>query len=94
MAIYLREGSERIGEDELESLVKTCDMNPLAIRLTIDGFIAGIKSLNEMQTLAKQQVIDFSYRNLIDALPSTVHELLECLFVESSQLAVQRLVIS
>ena len=78
-----KRGSERIDEDEIESLVKTCDMNPLAIRLTIDGFIAGIKSLSEMQNLAKQQVIDFSYRNLIDALPPTVHELLECLFVES-----------
>jgi predicted transcriptional regulator len=78
-----KRGSERISEDELEVLVKTCDMNPLAIRLTIDGFIAGIKPLSEMQNLAKQQVIDFSYRNLIDALSPTVHELLECLFVES-----------
>jgi hypothetical protein len=78
-----KRGGERVSEDELESLVKTCDMNPLAIRLTIDGFIAGKKSLDEMKLLAKQQVIDFSYRNLIEALSSTVHELLECLFVVS-----------
>lgn len=78
-----KRGGERVSEDELEILVKTCDMNPLAIRLTIDGFIAGKKSLSEMQTLAKQQVIEFSYRNLIEALSSTVHELLECLFVVS-----------
>lgn len=78
-----KRGGEKVSEDEVETLVKTCDMNPLGIRLTIDGFIAGKKSLSEMQVLAKQQVIDFSYRNLIDALPPIVHELLECLFVES-----------
>jgi len=78
-----KRGGERVGEAELEILAKTCDMNPLAIRLTVDGFIAGKRSLSEMQTLAKQQVIEFSYRNLIDALSSTVHELLECLFVAS-----------
>jgi hypothetical protein len=78
-----KRGGEKVSENELEVLVKTCDMNPLGIRLTIDGFIEGKKSLSEMQALAKQQVIEFSYRNLIDALPPIVHELLECLFVES-----------
>jgi hypothetical protein len=78
-----KRGGERISEDEIETLVKICDMNPLGIRLTIDGFIIEKKSLSEMQAIAKQQVIDFSYRNLIDALPPIVHELLECLFVES-----------
>lgn len=78
-----KRGGESVSEDELKNVVNTCDRNPLAIRLTLDGFIAGKKSLAEMQTLAKQQVIDFSYRNLIEALSSTVHELLECLFVIS-----------
>jgi tetratricopeptide (TPR) repeat protein len=78
-----KRGGERISDDEVTALAKTCDMNPLGIRLSIDGFILGKKPLSEMQTVAKQQVIDFSYRNLIDALPPIVHELLECLFVAS-----------
>lgn len=78
-----KRGGERVKEEELEILAKTCDMNPLAIRLTIDGFIAGNQSLEEMQTIAKQQVIEFSYKNLINTLSPVVHELLECLFVVS-----------
>lgn len=78
-----KRGGEELSEQELEILVQSCDMNPLAIRLTIDGFLVGKKSLNEMQTIAKQQVIDFSYRNLIEALSPASHELLECLFVLS-----------
>lgn len=78
-----RRGGEKVNDDEINTLVTTCDMNPLGIRLTIDGFIAGKRDLSEMQALAKQQVIDFSYRNLIEALTPTVHELLECFFVAS-----------
>jgi hypothetical protein len=78
-----KRGVESVTEEELQTVVETCDRNPLAIRLTLDGFLEGKKSLAEMQTVAKQQVIEFSYRNLIEALPSTVHELLECLFVVS-----------
>lgn len=81
---YLSKRSpERLTNEELETLARNCDMNPLAIRLTIDGFVAGKKSLAEMQVHAKQQVIDFSYKNLIEALSPIAHELLEYLFVSS-----------
>lgn len=76
-----KRGAERIGDEELDSLVEACDYNPLAIRLTVDGFLIGKKSLSEIQSLAKKQVIEFSYRNLISALSTTAHEILECLFV-------------
>lgn len=76
-----KRGAEKIGDEELNSLVEACDCNPLAIRLTVDGFLIGKKPLFEIQSLAKKQVIEFSYRNLIEALSTTAHEILECLFV-------------
>lgn len=82
-----KRGGERISEEEFDSLIKFCDMNPLAIRLSIDGFILGKKSLQEMQSIAKQQVIDFSYRNLIEALSPIARHLLECLFVSSEPIS-------
>lgn len=75
-----------INDHEFKNLVQVCDRNPLAIRLTIDGFIAG-KPLNEILSGAKQQVLEFSYKNLIDALSPVAHEVLECLFATSEPIS-------
>lgn len=75
-----KRGGERLNEDELNNLVHECKSNPLAIRLIIDGFIAG-KTLSESIPKAKEQLLEFSYKNLIEALSPVTYEVLECLFV-------------
>jgi len=71
---------ERLSEDTLKNIVQASDSNPLAIRLTLDGYIAG-KPLDKILSETKQQVLEFSYKNLIDVLSPVAHEVLECLFV-------------
>lgn len=86
--VYLsRRGGEKLNENELTSLVDTCSSNPLAIRFAIDGFIIGNKSLNEIKSVAKQKVLEFSYKNLIEAISPVAHEILECLFVISEPIS-------
>lgn len=75
-----KRGGERLSENELNNLVHECQSNPLAIRLIIDGFIAG-KTLSESIPKAKEQLLEFSYKNLIEALSPLAYEVLECLFV-------------
>lgn len=87
----LKRSGERLNESVLKKIADTCNSNPLAIRLTIDAFIAG-KSLDEILSVAKQQVLDFSYKNLIDALSPVAHEVLECLFVLSEPVSKARAV--
>jgi predicted transcriptional regulator len=82
----LKCGGQRLSEDELENVVQACDSIPLAIRLTIDGFIAG-KPLNQGISKAKEQVLEFSYKNLIEALSPMAYEVLECLFVTSEPIS-------
>ncbi|NJK66492.1 MAG: ATP-binding protein [Microcoleus sp. CSU_2_2] len=78
---YLQKcGGERLSEDLLKNIVQASDSNPLAIRLTLDRYIAG-KPLDKILSETKQQVLEFSYKNLIDALSPVAHEVLECLFV-------------
>ena len=82
----LKRGGQRLSEDELKNLVQACDSIPLAIRLTIDGFIAG-QPLNQGISRAKEQVLEFSYKNLIEALSPIAYEVLECLFVTSEPIS-------
>ncbi|MTJ14968.1 ATP-binding protein [Anabaena sp. UHCC 0187] len=76
----LKRSGQRLSEDELKNIVQACDSIPLAIRLTIDGFIAG-HPLNLGISKAKEQVLEFSYKNLLEALSPMAYEVLECLFV-------------
>ncbi|MEG4308978.1 MULTISPECIES: ATP-binding protein [unclassified Microcoleus] len=84
---YLQKcGGERLSQDVLQNIVQASDSNPLAIRLTLDRFIAG-RPLNEILLETKQQVLEFSYKNLIDALSPIAHEVLECLFVTAEPIS-------
>jgi|GEM_PF-588710 hypothetical protein len=82
----LKRGGQRLSEEELKNLVQACDSIPLAIRLTIDGFIAG-QPLNQGISKAKEQVLEFSYKNLLVALSPIAYEVLECLFVTSEPIS-------
>lgn len=74
-----KRGGQQISEDLVKSVVTACDYNPLAIRLVIDGFIAG-NSLDNVLSTTKKQILEFSYTNLIDRLSKPANEILECLF--------------
>lgn len=75
-----KRGGQRLPEAELESLVTTCDCNPLAIRLSVDALLAGVE-LHEALSRTQQAVREFSYKTLVDALSPDARALLECLFV-------------
>ncbi len=72
--------SESIEQEVVEKISEAASDNPLAIRLIIDSLVAG-SSVDEAISETKQDVLEFSYSNLIKYLPDVAEELLECLFV-------------
>lgn len=79
-------GASRLTEDDLGRLVDVCDCNPLAIRLVVDGYAAGV-DLATALAQAKDKILEFSYTSLIDQLPEDAEEVLECLFGLSDPLS-------
>jgi len=63
--------------------VSTCKNNPLAIRLTIDSFLAGSDISTSLERTS-EEVTSFSFSNLLDALPENANRVLEGLFVIDS----------
>lgn len=77
---YLSRRGQKIASDTaLESLVERSENNPLAIRLTIDSYVAG-KSLHEAVDEVYEEILKFSFMNLIDTLSKDSIAILECLF--------------
>ena len=75
----MKRGAQRLPEKTLESLVNACDCNPLAVRLIIDSYVAGTELENALKE-TREKVLQFSYTSLLNALPETAIEILECLF--------------
>lgn len=76
-----RTGAGEISKSTLDKIIASCNCNPLAIRLTIDLFNLG-NPLPESIGMATHDALDFSYRNLIDALSEKSSQVLECLFLK------------
>ena len=76
-----RTGAGEISKSTLDKIVASCNCNPLAIRLTVDLFNLG-HPLPESIGVATQDALDFSYRNLINALSENSSRVLECLFLK------------
>ena len=72
-------GAARLAEDQLVRLVDVCDCNPLAIRLAVDSYAAGVE-LAAALTQTKERIVEFSYTSLVDHLSSDAGKVLECLF--------------
>lgn len=81
----LRRGGERLPEDRLEALATATGMNPLAIRLALDGYVAG-KDLNDALRQTRDNIIRFSYTSLLESLSPLAVEILECLFAAGDPL--------
>ncbi|QXH63800.1 NB-ARC domain-containing protein [Pseudomonas azerbaijanorientalis] len=75
-----RRGGGNIPEPKLDEIATKCHCNPLAIRLTLDLYIAG-KDIPQSINVANKEIADFSYNNLIESLSQTSIKILEALFV-------------
>jgi len=74
-----RRGGERLSEDVLSKMVAFCDRNPLAIRLVLDSYLAGVEWSESLEQ-TRSNVLEFSYGALIDAMSRQSIAILECLF--------------
>lgn len=75
-----RRGGGNIPKEKLEEIANKCHCNPLAIRLTLDLFMAG-KDIPQSISVANKEIANFSYNNLIESLSNTSIKILEALFV-------------
>lgn len=64
----------------LERIAIGCKFNPLAIRLTVDLFLAG-KDIDSALQLGDQSVLVFSFTSLLETLSDLENDLLEAFFV-------------
>ncbi len=84
-------GGQALSPETVSQIATACNDNPLAIRLTVDAYVAG-RPINQALSAAKANVLEFSLANLIAALPADALEVLECLFANSEPLSRQQLV--
>ena len=71
-----------INKEGVDRIVKSSQRNPLALRLSID-LIAEGSSIDVATKKAANDVVGFSFRNLVSALSDEGLNILECLFVKS-----------
>lgn len=68
-------------DDELDKVVNECYLNPLAIRLTIDLYLKG-KDIFTSTKVANKEIVQFSFKNLIDSFDENIIKVLECLYLK------------
>jgi hypothetical protein len=81
--IYSRRRGFELSNEVVAKLVNACYHNPLAIRLTIDGVGVG-GSVPQVIQQIRQDVLQYSYDNLVRGLPEESWYILEALFLGSS----------
>jgi len=78
---YMRaRGYEDADQESVERIVQAADRNPLAIRLIVDSLVAG-STLDSAISDTQDDIVKFSYTNLLNHIPHVSRQLLECLFV-------------
>lgn len=65
-----KRGSKQVDDAMLNEIVAKCENNPLAMRLTIDFVLLG-KNIKEALSQATNDIVEFSYKNLMNALSLT-----------------------
>lgn len=81
-----RRGGTPLDAEILGRIVSRADSNPLAIRVCIDGYLAGV-DLEEALQNAQSNLLEFSYTNLLSVLPQESNHVLECLFAAGERLS-------
>lgn len=64
---YSVEKQASLNQEQLQSITENCACNPLAIKLTIDTVVAG-GTVADSINVSNQQIAEFSFKNLIEAL--------------------------
>lgn len=85
----VRRGSANAFTDEIiDKVVQRTRCNPLAIRLAVDAYILG-SPLNNSLDSASRDVLNFSYKNLLEVISPESGTVLECLFLEDSKTRIE-----
>ncbi|CAR57651.1 tetratricopeptide repeat protein [Burkholderia cenocepacia] len=79
-AYLAAKGAAALDAVTLQRIIDTCHSNPLAIRLTVDYYVAG-RDINESLESSQVDVTEFSFSNLLETLSPAANEVLEALFV-------------
>jgi hypothetical protein len=80
-----RRGGAGLDITTTEKLVERTDCNPLAIRICVDGIVTGL-DVNSALAQARENILEFSYTNLIRHLPNPSNRVLEGLFAANQKL--------
>jgi hypothetical protein len=75
-------GGDELPQEKYIKISKDCYFNPLAIKMTLDMYIAG-KEIPDSITAAKSNIAYFSFSNLIESLSEEALRVLELIFIES-----------
>ena len=73
--------NHNMSDEELDRVVNECYLNPLAIRLTIDLYLKG-KDIFTSTKVANKEIVQFSFKNLIDSFDENIIKVLECLYLK------------
>lgn len=79
-----KKGGSHIGKEFSEKIASDCYDNPLAIRLTIDKIVSGATIQSAVST-TKNEIAEFSFRNLIEALSENANKILEALLLSGER---------
>ncbi|QHJ00966.1 hypothetical protein GT347_25045 [Xylophilus rhododendri] len=73
-------GAQTVKTEFLERIAVDCNFNPLAIRLTVDSYLSG-GQIDDALRKTEQDVLAYSFKNLLDTLSTLENDVLETLFV-------------
>ena len=79
---YAQSKGLELDSSAADKIATASQCNPLALRLAIDQLSNGA-NLAEATRQAQKDVVQFSFKNLIETLPNHCRRVLECLFVQS-----------
>lgn len=79
-AYFSSRGAVFNDNEQLEKICAGSNYNPLAIRLTIELYLAGADITTAMKG-SEQEVLTFSFKNLLEQLSNLQNDLLETVFV-------------
>lgn len=82
-AYFASRGHGNIENDVLDKVCAGSKRNPLAIRLTIELYLAGSK-ISEALERSEREVLSFSFTNLLDTLSELENNVLETIFALES----------
>jgi hypothetical protein len=75
---FARRGGQGLAEQDFQAMASACYGNPLAIRIVVDAFLAGM-DLTQALHEGRERILTFSYASLLNSLPATAIHCMECI---------------